>query len=108
MLRRALQSCSVSRRAASASCSISTLLRPQIAPARCGLEMLKINADQRYLVIRREVMPDRHIEVVSADAVAAFAARGSAADPTIERRDRVIVFSRAADRGTTLATLLDE
>jgi polysaccharide biosynthesis/export protein len=73
-----------------------------------GLEMLKVNADQRYVVIRREVMPDRHIEVVSADAVAAFAVKGSAADPTLERRDRVIVFSRAADRGTTLTTLLDE
>jgi polysaccharide biosynthesis/export protein len=73
-----------------------------------GLEMLKINADQRYVVIRREAMPDRHIEVVSADAIAAFAAKGSAEDPLLDRRDRVIVFSRAADRGTTLTTLLDE
>jgi protein involved in polysaccharide export with SLBB domain len=73
-----------------------------------GLELLKINADQRYIVIRREVMPDRHVEVVSADAVAAFAAKGGAADPLLERRDRVIVFSRSADRGTTLTSLLDE
>jgi protein involved in polysaccharide export with SLBB domain len=73
-----------------------------------GLEMLKVNADQRYLVIRREAMPDRRIEVVSADAVAAFAAKGSAADPALERRDRVIVFSRSSDRGTTLTSLLDE
>jgi len=73
-----------------------------------GLEMMKVNADQRYIMIRREAMPDRHIEVVSADAVAAFAAKGGAADPVLEGRDRVIVFSRAADRGTTLTNLLDE
>jgi protein involved in polysaccharide export with SLBB domain len=73
-----------------------------------SLEALKVNADQRYVLIRRERMPDRHIEVVSADAVAAFAARGTAADPLLESRDRVIVFSRQADRGSSMSSLLDE
>lgn len=73
-----------------------------------GLQALKLNADQRYIVIRRERMPDRRIEVMSADAVAAFAAKGTAADPPLESRDRVIVFSRQADRGVSLAALLDE
>jgi protein involved in polysaccharide export with SLBB domain len=73
-----------------------------------GLESLKLNADQRYVAIRREHMPDRTIAVVSADAVAAFAARGSTADPLLESRDRVMVFSREADRGTSMSTLLNE
>ena len=73
-----------------------------------GLEALKLNADQRYVLIRRERMPDRTIEVISADAVAAFAARGGEADPLLESRDRVIVFSRQADRGASLRDLLDE
>ena len=73
-----------------------------------GLEALLGNADQRYLLIRRQRMPDRTIEVISADAVAAFAARGSNADPVIENRDRITVFSRQADRGTELSALLEE
>jgi polysaccharide biosynthesis/export protein len=73
-----------------------------------GLQALKLNADQRYVVIRRERMPDRSIEVISADAVAAFAARGSDADPLLQSRDRIIVFSRQADRGASMAALLAE
>jgi protein involved in polysaccharide export with SLBB domain len=73
-----------------------------------GLDGLKFNADQRYILIRREVMPDRRVEVISADAVAAFAARGSAADPLLESHDRVVVFNRQADRGPGMSVLLDE
>ena len=64
-----------------------------------GMEALKLNADQRYILIRRERMPDRQVEVISADAIAAFAAKGTAADPPLESHDRVIVFNRQVDRG---------
>lgn len=73
-----------------------------------GLEALKMNADQRYILIRREHMPDRRIEMLSADAAAAFAGRGTAVDPPLQSRDRVIVFSRQQDRGTVLGALLEE
>jgi polysaccharide export outer membrane protein len=73
-----------------------------------GLEALRLNADQRYLVIRREHMPDRRIEVLSADAVEAFRARGTAADPLLQSRDRIYVFSPNRDRGVALGELLDE
>ena len=73
-----------------------------------SLQTFQVNADQRYVLIRREHMPDRRIDFISADAVAAFAAKGSQADPQLSSRDRIIVFSRQADRGTTLASLLEE
>ena len=45
-----------------------------------SVDDLRPNADLHYLLIRREVPPDRHIEVISADLAAALAAPGSAAD----------------------------
>jgi polysaccharide biosynthesis/export protein len=80
----------------------------RLTDALGGMEALKLNADQRYVLIRREHMPDRRIEVMSADAVAAFAARGTDADPLLQSHDRVIVFSRQADRGTSLSAVLEE
>jgi protein involved in polysaccharide export with SLBB domain len=73
-----------------------------------SLDALRVNADQRYVLIRREHLPDRRIEVLSADALRAFAARGSEADPLLESRDRVTVFSRQRDRGDELAKVLQE
>ncbi len=73
-----------------------------------GMEALKLNADQRYILIRRERMPDRQVEVISADAIAAFAAKGTAADPLLESHDRVIVFNRQVDRGPGMHSLLEE
>lgn len=73
-----------------------------------SLDALKGDADQRYVLIRREHLPDRRIEVLSADAAAAFAARGSERDLVLQSRDRVIVFSLNADRGSALSELLEE
>jgi len=72
------------------------------------LNAFKLNADQRYVLIRREHSHDRRIEVLSADATRAFQARGTPADPLLQIRDRIIVFSRQADRGMPLADLLQE
>lgn len=73
-----------------------------------SLDALQINADQRYVLIRREHMPERRIEILSADALQAFAARGSAADVQLQSRDRVTVFSMQSDRGAPLAEVLQE
>ncbi len=73
-----------------------------------SLQALKLNADHRYVLIRREDPQTRKVDVLSADATRAFAAKGSAADPLLQSRDRVIVFSRQADRGAPLNDLLQE
>jgi polysaccharide biosynthesis/export protein len=72
------------------------------------LDALKINADQRYILIRRERLPERRVEVLSADATQAFASPASAANPELASRDRVLVFSMQRDRGVELGKLLDE
>jgi len=72
------------------------------------LNALKENADQRYVLIRREHFPDRQVSVISADAVQAFEAPGSSVDPLLQSRDRVIVFALQADRGVALTELIQQ
>jgi protein involved in polysaccharide export with SLBB domain len=73
-----------------------------------SLQAFKVNADQRYVLIRREHAPNRRVEVISADATAAFQQKNTSANPLLQSRDRVIVFSRQADRGDALAEILGE
>lgn len=73
-----------------------------------SLDALKLNADRRYVLIRREHLPSRRIEVLSADVGRAFATRGGPEDLALQSGDRVLVFSLQKDRGTELAALLGE
>jgi len=73
-----------------------------------SLQVFKLNADQRYVLIRREHLPERRIEAISADAARAIAERGGAGDPLLQCGDRVMVFSRQADRGAPLGDLVEE
>jgi protein involved in polysaccharide export with SLBB domain len=73
-----------------------------------GLNALKEDADQRYILIRREHFPDRRLSVLSADAIRAFEAPGSDADPVLQSRDLVIVFPLQSDRGVTLGEVLKQ
>lgn len=73
-----------------------------------SLTALKFNADQRYVLIRREEFPSRRIQVLSADAIQAFAAPGTDADPLLRSRDRVIVLELRRDRGPAIADLIEE
>ncbi|HVC02289.1 MAG TPA: SLBB domain-containing protein [Steroidobacteraceae bacterium] len=63
-----------------------------------SFEELRPNADSHYIMIRRIVPPDEHVEVVSADLERALAERGSAADPLLEPRDKIYVFDLSASR----------
>jgi protein involved in polysaccharide export with SLBB domain len=72
-----------------------------------SLDALQSNADQRYVMIRRELRPGRRVQVISADAVQAFERRGSADDPVLESRDRVVVYSMQRDRGVALKEVVD-
>ncbi|MGH8219659.1 MAG: SLBB domain-containing protein [Steroidobacteraceae bacterium] len=73
-----------------------------------SLAALKENADQRYVLIRRESYPGRRVSVLSADAVRAFQAPRTSADPVLQSRDRVIVLPLRADRGSELAEVLQQ
>ncbi len=73
-----------------------------------SLQMFQLNADQRYVLIRRESLPQRRIDVISADAVHAFERPATDEDPALQSGDRVMVFGRDAERGPVLAQLLSE
>jgi protein involved in polysaccharide export with SLBB domain len=73
-----------------------------------NFDELRPNADQHYIMIRREVPPDRRIEVLSADLQQALAARGSAADPELRPRDKIYVFDLSTDRERILAPIVRE
>jgi len=65
-------------------------------------------ADIHYLLIRRELPPDRRLEAHSADLAAALAAPGTDADVLLAPRDRVIVFDLKSDRSPIVGPFLDE
>jgi protein involved in polysaccharide export with SLBB domain len=72
------------------------------------LEELKPMADQRYVLIRREVPPTRRLEFVSVDLVAALANKGGAADVALAPRDQIYVFDLETGRDRLLQPLLRE
>ena len=93
------------------------VFRPGAFQYRAGLRLsdvltsfdeLRPNADRHYVVIRRVVPPEEKIEVVSADLERALGARGSAADPELRPRDRIIVFDLTANRARTVAPIIDD
>lgn len=73
-----------------------------------SVDELRPDADIHYLLIRRELPPDRRISVLSADLAAALAAPGSAADVQLMPRDRITVFDLASGRDHVIQPLLDE
>jgi polysaccharide export outer membrane protein len=93
------------------------VFRPGAFQFRAGLRLsdilgsfddLRPNADRHYVVIRRVVPPEENIEVISADLERALGARGSAADPQLQPRDRIIVFDLTANRARTVAPIVDD
>jgi polysaccharide biosynthesis/export protein len=73
-----------------------------------SVDDLKPNADLHYILIRRELPPDRHVTVLSADLDAALRAPGSAADLTLMPRDRITVFDLQSSRDRVIRPLLDD
>jgi len=73
-----------------------------------SFDELRPNADRHYVMIRREVPPEEKIEVISADLERALSARGSAADPQLHARDRIIVFDLTANRARTVAPIIED
>lgn len=73
-----------------------------------SVDELQPNADQRYLLIRRELPPNRQTAVFSADLSRAVAQPGSAADFELEPRDRIYVFDMESGRDRIIEPLLRE
>lgn len=73
-----------------------------------SVDELKPNADINYLLIRRELPPDREIAVTSADLAAALARPGSPSDVLLMPRDRVVVFDLESGRERIIRPLLNE
>jgi polysaccharide biosynthesis/export protein len=73
-----------------------------------SVDDLRENADIRYLLIRRESMPDRHVSSISADLAAALAAPGSDADVPLMARDQITVFDLQSGRARVIKPLLED
>jgi polysaccharide biosynthesis/export protein len=80
----------------------------RIADVLGSVDELKPNADLNYVLIRRELPPDRRIVMLSADLSAALRAPTSSKNVELMPRDRIIVFDATSGRSQYLDPLLEE
>ena len=73
-----------------------------------SVDELRPSADSHYLLIRRELPPERRITVLSANLAAALAAPGSPADVELMPRDRITVFDLESGRDQVIHPVLEE
>jgi len=73
-----------------------------------SVDELKPHADQNYLLIRRELPPNRRITMLSADLAAALRAPGSPADVLLMPRDILQAFDLQSSRESVIQPLMDE
>ncbi|HEY6123363.1 MAG TPA: SLBB domain-containing protein, partial [Steroidobacteraceae bacterium] len=73
-----------------------------------SVDELRPNADINYVLVRRELPPDRRTVFVSADLAAALRDPSSPKNITLTPRDRVIVFDSESGREQLLSPLLEE
>nr|WP_298725168.1 SLBB domain-containing protein [uncultured Steroidobacter sp.] len=73
-----------------------------------NLDELLPNADQRYILIRREMPTDRQVRVFSADLEKALAEPNSAANFELAPRDQIFVFDRESGRDRIIEPLMRE
>jgi polysaccharide biosynthesis/export protein len=73
-----------------------------------SVDELKPDADINYILIRRELPPDRRVVAVSADLAAALRDPASPKNVELRPRDRIIVFDNNSSRDQIMAPLIDE
>lgn len=73
-----------------------------------SVDDLKPGSDLHYILIRRELPPDRHVVALSADLAAALAAPGSSADVPLMPRDQITVFDLSSSRDRIVQPILDD
>jgi polysaccharide export outer membrane protein len=80
----------------------------KLTDALQSVDDLRPDADLHYVLIRREVPPDRHIEAVSADLAAALRRPDSVANVSLMARDEITVFDLQSGRDRIIQPLLDD
>jgi polysaccharide biosynthesis/export protein len=73
-----------------------------------SVDELQPDADLHYLLIRRELPPNRRVAVLSADLSEALKSPGAAADIKLFPRDQVTVFDLKSGRDRVIQPVLDE
>ncbi|TMJ00619.1 MAG: hypothetical protein E6G97_18805 [Alphaproteobacteria bacterium] len=73
-----------------------------------SVDDLKPNADLHYILIRRELSPDRRVTALSADLAAALHEPSSSENVPLMARDRIMVFDRQSSRDRVIQPLLDD
>lgn len=72
------------------------------------LRQLQPRADRDYLLIRREIGPERRVEMLSANLAAALADPSSAANVELQSRDQLVAFPGEGSREELLAPLIKQ
>jgi protein involved in polysaccharide export with SLBB domain len=80
----------------------------RITDVFASIDDLKPNADANYVLVRRELPPDRRVVMVSTDLSAALGNPASPMNIELKPRDRIIIFDREAGRKELLEPLLEE
>jgi protein involved in polysaccharide export with SLBB domain len=80
----------------------------RITDALGSVDELRPSADLNYVLIRRELPPDRRVTVMSADLGAALRSPDSAKNVELQPRDRIIVFDVESGRSQIINPLLEE
>ncbi len=78
----------------------------RIADVLPSLDELKPNADQRYLLVRREQASDRSVRIFSANLERALAEPASAANFALAPRDQIFVFDLESGRDRIIEPLM--
>jgi protein involved in polysaccharide export with SLBB domain len=73
-----------------------------------SIDELRPNADLNYVLIRRELPPDRRVLMLSADLAAALRDPASPKNVALMPRDRLIVFDTESGRQQLINPLLEE
>lgn len=73
-----------------------------------SVDELKPNADLNYVLVRRELPPDRRVVMLSADLAAALRDPSSPKNIPLMPRDRLVVFDTETDRVQMLNPFLEE
>lgn len=73
-----------------------------------SVDELRPNGDLHYVLIRRELPPDRRVTALSADLGNALRNPGSEADIPLMPRDEITVFDLASGRERVIRPLMDE
>ncbi|MFC4313410.1 SLBB domain-containing protein [Steroidobacter flavus] len=73
-----------------------------------SLDELEPNADQQYILVRRELPNDRRVRIFSADLEKALAQPQSAANFELAPRDQLFVFDRESGRDRIIEPLMRE